>query len=391
MKCDACPRTFVVQFLEQRLTLSATAAVVDGVLNILGDDGPQHVVVIQQNLGEANEAVVRLDADGNGSLEDAGDLNYASFGEVSGFNIRLLGGDDQLEFVLPDFIRNSTLAVYANLGNGNDHFSFIQPQGSFIEDDSRVSVIVNTADGDDQAQFSVGGIRGGSQLGYRFYGGSGDDVSNLLINHVRDNASVGAALVMSSGDDTVLSTFGGDVAGSQVQLTAGLGGGHDHFEAFGDLESLDIYGADSALRIKASGGSGNDQLSFRHGEYAGGSGVIQQGLLDIVLRGDGGQDNLLVDTGTFNVAGGTMRIRADGGTNNDHIDVQANAFASSSGGTFDIKLFGSAGTDVLALRVYDSSESSSFARGNARIDGGPGQDRAATDGNAPYSLRSLEA
>ena len=122
----------VLEMLETRLALSVSVTTGDGTLRIIGDDAGQNLVIVDQHRGPNVDAVVWLDADGDGTFTEAGDMNGVSVGDITSFDIRLAGGNDGVQFRLGDQYAAAGKSLSVRLGRGNDAFVFETSLGEAI-------------------------------------------------------------------------------------------------------------------------------------------------------------------------------------------------------------------------------------------------------------------
>lgn len=313
--------------LEPRLAFSVTMAVEGATLFIDGDGAAQDVRITDTKTPADDATHVLVDADGNGSFADPGDVDTALTG-IQSFVVRLRGGDDKLSFNI-DLYSGAQKSLTADLGNGNNQFGFGFGLSQSLSN-SHVTVDVRS--------------------------GSGNDFASIGLNDIRNGSTLAINLDLGAGDDTLRSDFFGDVAsGSALSLAASLGAGRDTYSGQLDYESFDVMGAGSKASVDVNGDAGADNLSIWAGNPETGYTTQIQGLLTATLAGGAGNDTITVTLPPLLMQGGTIAIDEVGGAGRDQLGILLQAHANSTGGTFQVALQGGAGEDLLTANVTDNS------------------------------------
>lgn len=222
-----------VEALEARLFLS-TSVVFDGVtLRIIGDDLPQTVRIVEQSLNGSDAPThVSVDADGNGSFTDPGDL-IMGYRNVQAFDIRLAGGNDTVTFELQRTYSGVVERFNIDLADGNDSF--------------RYRYNSTESPGISSSTFTM-----------NVTGGTGDDDVRVSFPRIVQS-TVNVAFDLGTGNDTGQFFIGYPVTGS-FTATAQLGAGDDVFDVFFDGEdNFRLPGG--TMQIDVYGGGGQDVLT----------------------------------------------------------------------------------------------------------------------------------
>ena len=279
----------LVEALEKRMHLSATLKVAGTTLSITGDNGNQIVQIMDDHLPPDRVAtVVRIDADGNGSFDDPGDISGQTFTGIEHFAVKLGAGDDDLDFHLDAYF-SVKKTLNADLGNGNNTFSF---------------------------GFGLSQSLSSSKLTVRLRSGNGNDKATVGLNDLKNSSVLDIRMHLGRGDDTLATNFFGDVAdGSMLRLDADLGQGNDTFHSNVDYESFDIFGPSRAI-LDIDGGSGSDTFAITAGNPEMGDTAHTDGEWGINLKGGSGDDTITVDLPSADFAG-SVYLHEVGGSGKD--------------------------------------------------------------------------
>ena len=330
----------VIEALESRRLLSAVVSLSGSVLTITGDSRGQNIEIYESYASFVRQTMVSIDADGNGSFADAGDTSRAIFAGVETLVTRLGLGDDRLSITLADPFIGATRSYDLKTGAGNDIVRFTNPVGNDIRS-SNVSIALDTAGGNDQV--------------------------TLALNRI-SASTLQASINTGAGNDTLRVYGGDDVASATVDITAQMGTGNDFAETRLDLEGFDLVGASSVWKTNFFGGDGDDILSAT-GEL--GTGNVA-GTLSMGLFGDVGNDQINFALGGLTLQGGKLQLRGNGFSGNDRLSLSGNF---SGNGVLDIILSGNGNSDILTSNASNTGNS-----GGAILDGGAGSDVATTAG-----------
>ncbi len=347
--------------LESRRLLSVSAYASGSTLYIQGDSAGQEVQIFESVANGTRLTGVRVDATRNGSFSDAGDIAGKTFAGITSVVARLGLGDDRLSITLSDPLEGASTNYDVRLGAGNDAFQYSNPIGNDIRN-SDVTLAVDAGQGADSLALNLNRVSG-SSVRANFYGGADDD-----------------SLVVTNGDDIV---------DANVNIYADMGKGNDSVRQLWDWEGLDLVGSASVLRLTAFGGDGNDSLEAA-GEL-GGPGALVDGTLDTRLYGDAGDDSIAFNLDHLSLRGGTLLLRGNGYTGSDQLSLTGTVDApSTGGGLIDVALRGSGGNDTLTVNA-DASPLNSYAPpGAVLLDGGGDIDSASVSGSILTTSVSIE-
>lgn len=358
--CIAGRGECVAEMLEGRRMLSVNVTQTGDVLEIAGDGAANVVRVFDSHTSMVRRMVVHVDANGNGSFTDPGDLNGAIYENVQRLVARLGLGSDTLEITTADPLDGASRSYEATLGSGNDVFRFTNPVGNDLRNSS-VDLTVNSGGGADQVSLSL----------------------NRFVN-----TRFAASLLTSYGDDSVSIYGGNDVADSDVSVNAQLGDGNDSLLTRLDWDGFDLIGALSRWSVSALGGAGNDAL--RTEGFFGNNGADVYGTLAFNYQGESGWDQIDFGLDRFTLRGGTLSVRGNGGINGDVLSLSAD-IGTVGGGLVDVALRGNNGMDQLSVNATAQAGLSYAAAGGAILDGGTGFDTAVVQGTLPVVLLNIEA
>lgn len=340
MKCT-------IETLEQRLALSVSIDVVDSTLRIIGDDGPQGVLVFEHITSEGLQMTVRVDVDGNGSAADPVDIQQ-TFTGITALDVRLGGGDDGFAYTISDSLVTQTRTVFVDLGKGDDSFYTLNGPATSLDS--------------------------GTQMTYEVLGRQGNDYASITLYNVLGGSSFDFDTDLASGADQFVAIFG-EIGNGTVSLNGDLGQGEDRFRTFLDPEHFSLSETSSQLKLRIDAGQGDDDMSME-GTFD--PAVLVRGLIDVKLLGQQGDDvsDVIFDNVTLN--GGTLRVRALGAQGRDTSSVAVLLSPFSTGGVLDIVLSGGQGKDILTLSIDDQADNST---GSALLNGGKGRDECTVFGN----------
>jgi hypothetical protein len=389
----------------------------DGVPELLirGGPGPKNLVL---DLTQT-QTVVSLDCDGNNNFTGPNDVNQQDFGAaVQTLDTRLLGASKislningaitgrVIGFPLrcgasgttvtvggPGSLTDSTLVVEIQGGAGIDRFTFNLPTGGV--DHSTVLMRAEAGDGNDWLTATTPGpVTGGSVVEFRldgsghanrfFYTHSGSIVGSSVAVDVQG----GAGLL-----DLVANELKGPVGpGGSLRYRAKLARGSDSIVTNVDLGLFSVA-ANAAASFKVDGQDGGETISFTRNGTTGGTQAID-GLLELAFNGGLGPDKISVDLGGGGfVVNGTLKLRLDGFSGGDTIDVTADV-AAGSNPTIDAAIYAGNSVDKINFALNNSGANAPANYGPAQgviLDGGFTQlDVCAATGNAIVLKRNCE-
>ena len=412
-----------VEVLQARVVPAAVAAQfdldADGTsddLVIVGDAG-KNFVTIQDN--GTNTLTVSVDANGDGDLSDAGDLNgvnYTYSGRVA-ILAKLGAAKDSFSYELTSPITNRTKDITVSLGAGNDQATFVTGN---ILGGSQIDAEVGGGIGHDTVNFTTGEVRD-SVVGLRTDFGAGNDKGSATFARIDDGSSVDVDANLGDGAntftldlksvgfgdhadvsaniaggldaDTVYANLHDDVGDgtkrSTLAINAELGAGNDKFTANLDYGGQTFRVDDhSVAAIHALGGAGDDTLAVNGIGTAGTIRIDPFGLLDIALKGGAGNDKFGINldkTDSLELIGG-IKVRIDGGAGNDTMSVLL-ANNSTTTGNYDVVVTGGAGNDNVGFSLDNNGGTPTFSP-KIILDGGLGLDTL-TDGNKPITAETF--
>ncbi len=286
------------------------------------------------------------------------------FGSVtlsnSSFDVEIVGGTgaDSVTIVNAPLLFQSAVSVRANLGAGNDVVTAALPRtfgNSQYDLDLDLGAGANRVVIDQGGALVLGGV-----VQVNVTGGTGSDVVTATIDG------------HWSGNSRLL--LGGDLgAGNDTATVSLVPGGTDGF----------AVDAGSVVWLRFAGGAGADKMGV---SVASGAPAVVNGELDVTLAGGAGNDALAA-TLPLDLSGGILRLRADGGADNDSVTVDVDSSTSSAPPRHDVLVSGGAGNDLV---TFDQSSVAGAVLLSV-LDGGPGTaDKCSTAGNAPPHLRGCE-
>ena len=340
----------VAEMLENRRMLAASVSASGSVLTIQGDSTGQNVELYESHTSYLRQTRVSLDANGNGSFTDPGDINGAIYNGIETIVTRLGLGNDRLSITLADPMDGATRNYDLKTGAGNDVVRFTNPKGNDIRN-SNLRLTLDTA-------------------------GGNDDVT-LALNRM-NGASLAATVSTGDGDDRLTVYGSDDIANASVRVQGWMGLGNDTAQDRLDWEGFDLIGASSVWQTAFHGEDGNDLLSVT-GELGNSSGDVA-GTLDLGLYGDAGDDTVAFALDRLTLRGGTLRLRGNGFAGNDRLSLTGSIEGS---GTLDAALRGNGGNDVLTVNANSTV-------GSLLLDGGAGIDSAITQGSLQVQRVNVE-
>jgi hypothetical protein len=250
-------------------------------------------------------------------------VTVAPGGDVSmlqgGLVIEVFGGSgpDTLTVTTPT-VTQARFSLVADLGAGNDVVAVNQggagSDGSVNFSDFRVAVNLGTGNNTFSFQQRPGPflVVGQTPLTVSVEGGSGRDTVSAFVN----------AFFLDS----------------PAELAADLGPGNDTFNAEIDLANFSLVGLPgtrrAAFHLDVDGGPGSNALTVtRNGTTTGGLLRLNDGLLDVRLKGGLGADAIGVDLdgNLFDAGGeGIVRLRLDGGAGSDTLSLLGSTGAAAA-------------------------------------------------------------
>jgi hypothetical protein len=387
-------------------------------IRVVGD-GQNSKVTITNNADF--QMHVQIDANGNGSLADPGDMD-SYFNFVGGsvvFDVQLKGGNDTFSYIGSSSVAAGARILSVDLGSGGDVFSWIQTSpvsansridldvvagsgadtldidfGSVLN--SLVSVRVDTGGGSDKYDFAVVRLEDGASMDVDTDLGAGFNTHTMDIKEVGKNsqAYLDVSIVGGKHADKVQVLNRDDVgltmSPSHLSVTVDLLGGNDTYEGIftgGDF----LVDDNSQATFVVRGGTGNDNLSVRRE----GSGFLRldPGAMCIIdLDGGAGNDIVSADFGGTDAwqlgsATATLKMRLEGGLGDDILSCLLSNNAGTTG-KYDVALHGGAGSDVMTFNLVNNGGTPTFGpAGGIILDGGAGIDTL-TNGNKPVSFGS---
>ena len=336
----------LVQSLEERTLLTATALVIGTDLTVLTD--ADEAVSVRANATNGNAEVL---IDGvvlaSGSNVPAGSLTSLTIQTGSANNRVDLSA-------ITAGVFTSLTSISVDTGDGDDT----------ITGAADVSNVLSGGDGNDS-------ITGGS-AGDTLLGNDGQDTIDGGAGNDDINAGDGDDLVMArDGDDTVTGDDGDD--------TIFGGAGNDSVIANNGADSLfgeagdDTLNGDGGLD-SIDGGDGNDLI------LAGAdSDTVSGGLGNDTINGQAGNDSIAGDAGDDSLLGASGKDTIDGGSGNDIVNGNSGD-DSLLGNAGNDTVFGGSGADSLFGDVQASGSSLAGndvvlgQSGNDTISGGGGSD-----------------
>lgn len=387
-------------------------------LRIVGD-GAKNLVTVADNGSTA--LTLSIDANGDGDLTDAADVNGAVFnysGNSVGIEVGLAGGNDAFTYSLQNSVAGGSRTLQVGLGTGNNAFTLDAANKNFTAG-SLLDVDVAAGAGADAATVAVGQVRA-SLAAVRFDLGAGNDSAAVALGRIDDGGAADVAIDLGDGTNSAavdLHEVGfGDRANASVAVTGGtgvdavavnlhddvgdgvkasavlvdvsLGAGNDTFAANLDYDQSVFRVDDHSLAsINVRGGAGNDTLTAQGVGAAGTIRIDPDGLLDINLKGGTGDDTVAVNLGlpgSLEILG-TVRAVIDGGAGKDKLSA---SFANNSNttGRYDVAVFGGADNDQVAFGLVNNGGTPTFGPlGKVILKGGTGADTL-TNGNPAVSL-----
>jgi hypothetical protein len=392
-------------------------------LVIVGDAG-KNFVTIQDN--GVDTLTVSVDANGDGDLADAGDLNGVNFtysGRVA-ILAKLGAAKDTFSYELTSPIASRTKDIVVNLGAGNDAATFVTGAiNDSVLGGSQLDVEVYGGIGHDAVNFTTGQVNG-SVVGLRVDLGAGNDKGSVTFANIDNGSSVDVDAILGDGAnaftldlqgvgfnqhaDVSANVVGGidadavnvnlhdDVGGgavpgrSTLAVSAELGAGNDKFTASLDYAGSTFRVDDQSLAsIRVRGGAGDDTLVTQGVGAAGTIHVDPFALLDIAMLGGAGNDTVSVNLGKTDALWleGGIKVRADGGAGNDALSVLLANNAATTG-NYDVVVNAGAGNDTVTFALDNNGGTPTFTPKMIILDGGLGLD-VLTDGNKPVTAETF--
>jgi len=243
-----------------------------------------------------------------------------------------------------NFSSAGILNINANLGKGNNSFSYRLGGGSDFTDAKNINVVLGPAvvfmPGKNQATFDLANDGAGgladvrANLNISVLGSSGADSVQATFNMVED-ANVRLTTQLRHGDDTVTANIMGDLEDSDVTFDLQeandlafqgfkFKGGNDSMTVLADAD-VDLD-AGSNLNVLMNGMARNDMLTFRYdGEL--------DGTLFLRMDGGAGRDSAQAMITLDNFSDGSLDAIVRGGANGDIVQL---LLTDNSNGDVDI-------------------------------------------------------
>jgi Ca2+-binding RTX toxin-like protein len=300
-------------------------------VSVVGEGGNDRVLLNFTNVAVTGPLAAAMDAGAGGDFVSLNFTNVAA-GSID-LNLSLGAGNDTGNVTISD-LKLAPLTIHTDGGAGNDVMAVgisVDPTNPNLPE-PRLGLV----------QIAMNG-------------GAGNDFIQVGFNPQPDPPGSAAAIGSLSidvkagaGDDIVGITLGGVQLTGSAALTADLDAGNDT----GNVAISDEEFTPAPLRLRMSGGGGDDRLglSLPHGPPPGG-GEPATGLI-ATLDGGVGHDVITVGGGHpasgdyIGIIGGTGNDQLFGGAGNDHLFGGAGNDLLVGGSGSDI-LFGEGGNDVL--------------------------------------------
>ncbi len=404
-------RRIEIESLESRLQMSVSLQVGDfdhnGTtdLRITGNSNAR-IVTITDN-SAANTTTVTVDATGNGSLTDQGDINRTFHNQFETVDVMLTGSTTHtLNYNVTSNYTNVKKTLLVDLGSGTNTFNFNAGNASMTQSQLTLDV---TGTGRDRETATFGALnsvmlvsRAGQTSGtlntvYNLNGDLSNFTDAAFANDVKSgtNSAVindrGAVLHTAdvefdyaggTGADTVTQNWGNSIAGFVLD-TVSLGDGANRFtdrfiNSFAET-------ATGHYNVNADAGDGRDVMSVTHSTADSINNGIA-GVFDFGLSGGGGNDTIRADFATSPIVmetGGILCLHTSGDDGNDTLRSDVTASSLSTGGDFNINIRGADGNDSLRPALTDNSggKVTQNPGGFALVDGGSGTNTATVSGN----------
>jgi hypothetical protein len=329
-------------------------------LNVLGHNGNDFVNL---NFGNILESRVNVAASNLGGSRTP--LDASAVRDTITFGLARAG------------IRNSSVDVNVGLGTGNNNLAF-----NYGSDLGHLAGPAGTPDqpGDfGPSTFNVNITDSGRR----------QDVDNVTLfanGEVNTGSTLNFNTQLGAGNNSFKATF--DANQFQIDDDGGV-------FSRGPTPGTFAPHSGGAAHFNVQAGTGKDTISFQSINQA--HTIELSGLLDINIRGGSGKDNINVDLGgpggftdddPFEVVATNraFRLRIDGGTGNDTIDVNlSNAVTATF--AFDVAIQGGSGTNAITFVGVNPGGNPTFGpAGSVFIDGGFGRSEAEVFGNFPVAV-----
>jgi hypothetical protein len=398
--------------------------------------GPPTKQILTLTAAWDTSAHVELDCNADGDTSDAVDLDLTFVEPFVTYDVAL-GGNDTIRFVISpgSYVTLLPVNLQIALGPGTNNVT-VTPGGDVQVLQSGLLIEVFGASGPDtltvttptvgQARFSLlADLGAGNDVVTVNQGGTGSDGSvtssdfRIAVNLGTGNNTfsfrqrAGPSLFVGespfavsveggSGRDTVSAFVNAFFLDSAAELTADLGPGNDTFSAEIDLANFSLTSLPTrraAFHLDVDGGPGANTLAVtRNGTTTGGLPKLNDGLLDVRLKGGPGVDAISVDLdgNLFDGGGeGILRVRLDGGAGNDNLSLleSTGAAAAIPPPVHDVIVTGGLGNDAIAVD-WDSPGFTDPANygphGRIVIDGMTGTDTCSLAGANLATRRGCE-
>ena len=337
----------VVQQLEERTLLAATALVIGTDLTVLTDADEAVTVGVDSLSGNAEVLI-------NGAVLAAG--STISAGSLTSLSIRTGSASNQIDLsAITSGVFSSLASITVDAGNGDDT----------IIGAASVASTLSGGDGNDS-------ITGGSSAEV-ILGGDGQDTIDGGDGNDDINAGDGDdSVTAGAGDDTVTGDDGDDIVFG--------GAGNDSVLANNGADSLFGEAGDDTLNGDGGfdlidGGDGNDLV------FAGADNdTVSGGLGNDTINGQSGNDSIDGNEGDDSLSGQVGNDSINGGDGNDVVNGNAgddlelgNAGNDTIfGGSGNDSLFGNDGDDT--IRGNSGKDTIAGGAGSDFLDGGTGND-----------------
>lgn len=355
-----------IEALEDRSLLTCDTFFSRGVLTVVGTNDADLVSVLDYGDGD-----VDITCD---------DSDTVSFEGVSRIVLRLLGGDDHLEYEFDGDI-TAKRDIQIDMGTGDDTVTF---DSLFADILQNLTIGLKAGDGNDAIAVSLGDVQLQSRVSLGIDLGAGDDTADIdCVGTTTPNAGRSTSIIVrlqgGSGDDEVITELGTFIGGN-LSFNAQMGAGNDVLDVVqeGHLEGR------AKILVKADLGDGDDLFL---GSVTANTLIERYSAFEVSVLGANGDDEIVERLDDVELYG-RIRFKADGGQGDDQLSSFYRFEGSpsfDSTGLFSTTLKGGDGDDgLLVVEEFDESE----AKLSFVLDGGRGTDVVVAP--VGYVLRNFE-
>lgn len=262
----------IVECFEDRLVLSCTVSVLDlngdgePDLQVVGDAGKQELTITDDP--SRNQTIVQLDCNGDGDLEDAGDLDQVFATTFEHFDIQLKGGNDVLTFEAAEGTDYSEdfRDLSFDLGKGNDTVVTML-QGTVGTTDLFFKIWLKGGNDQFTGKFNMEDfeVTEGARTWFTVDGGSGRDTLTMTHDGEDGTVDIGGSVEFilrgSTGkDNTTVNLAGPDALRLTGELVLHCDSGLGDDNAMVSVRNTGDSNGNYKLQVKGNGGS--DQIIF---------------------------------------------------------------------------------------------------------------------------------